>query len=80
MENGTYYRRILRECRYINDLPDEVLDHLLFGRETRPGVIKAELFYLRNELKKADPYLAHFIEQIIEDKKTLHSILLILKH
>jgi len=75
MQNGTYYRRILRENRFINDLPDDVLDHLLFGHEKRPGVIKAELYYLRNELLKAEPFLISFIEELIQQKKFLHSTL-----
>jgi len=75
MQNGTYYRKILRESRFINDLPDDVLDHLLFGNEKRPGVIKSELFYLRNELTKAESHLISFIEELIQQKKLLHSTL-----
>ena len=75
MQNGTHYRKILRESRFINDLPDDVLDHLLFGNENRPGVIKAELYYLRNELLKAEPYIISFIEELIQQKKFLHSTL-----
>ena len=73
MQNGTYYKKMLHSIKYINDLPEFVLDHLFFGNETRKGVLKAEIFFLRNELTRVDPHLVPLIQEVIHEKKILHS-------
>ena len=76
MQNGTQYKKALHTIKFMKDLPKNVIDHLFFGKETRKGVVKAEIFYLRNELSRVEPYLVPLIQELIKEKKILHSTLL----
>ena len=75
MQNGSLYRKLLNSSRYIKDLPDYALDHLMFGHEKRIGVLRAEIFLLRNELKNVESFIVPHLKEILCEKEELHSIL-----
>ena len=64
------YRKMLNGSKY-TDLSEEVVDQLMFGQETRTSVLREEIFFLRNQLETAEPYMIPFLEDLIQEKELL---------
>jgi hypothetical protein len=47
----------------------------MFGHEKRIGVLRAEIFLLRNELKNVESFIVPHLKEILCEKEELHSIL-----
>jgi hypothetical protein len=52
------------------DFPEHVLDHLLFGHETRTSVLREEIFFLKKELLTAEAYIVPFLQELIQEKES----------
>jgi hypothetical protein len=65
---GKAYKRLLSHGKYI-DLPEYAIDHLIFGHETRLGILEREIFFLKKEIKRIEAYLVPFLQEIIQEKE-----------
>lgn len=64
------YRSMLYRTRF-EDIPEEVLDHLMFGQETRTSVLREEIFFLRHQLETAESHIVPLLEDLIQEKERL---------
>lgn len=51
---------------------DKFMDRLFFNKEIRIGVLSAELFYLKKQVKRLP-----FLNELIQEKESFRSILLL---
>lgn len=64
------YRAILYRTRF-EQLPEEIIDQIMFGQETRTSVLREEIFFLRKELQTAESHIVPLLEDLIQEKERL---------